>query len=87
MISVAACAGDASAMAASATNCKNLKTNFTGGYPALRRRRNICPLPLINPRGCGFNPPGTHRSAQHKFKLQKEYEDYLPNTACQSSHQ
>jgi hypothetical protein len=43
MISVAACAGDASATV-TATNCKNLKANFTGEYPALPRRRNICPL-------------------------------------------
>jgi hypothetical protein len=44
MISVAACAGDASAVAASAANCKNFKANFTGDYPALPRRRNICSL-------------------------------------------
>jgi hypothetical protein len=31
-------------MAASAANCKNLKTNFIGDYHALPRRRNICLL-------------------------------------------
>jgi hypothetical protein len=45
-------------MAASAANCKNLKANFTGDYPALPRRRNIARHTLINASGCGFNPPG-----------------------------
>jgi hypothetical protein len=54
MISVAACAGDASAMA-TATNCKNLKANFTGEYPALPRRRNIC-------------PPRPHKSLRPRFQ-------------------
>jgi hypothetical protein len=55
MISVAACAGDTSAVAASAANCKNLKTNFTG-YPALRAGDAIC-YALIDASGGGFNAP------------------------------
>jgi hypothetical protein len=70
MISVAACAGDASAMAASAANCKNLKANFTGDYPALPRRRNICRCALINPCG-GFNPPGI-TAAHNTIKIAAE---------------
>jgi hypothetical protein len=64
MISVAACAGDASAVTASAANCKNLKANFTGDFPALPRWRNLPAKPSINPSGGGFNPPGT--TAAHK---------------------
>jgi hypothetical protein len=59
MISVAACAGDASAVAASAANCKNLKTNFTGDYPcSAAPAMHFARYALINPRGRGFNPPG-----------------------------
>jgi len=59
MISVAACAGDASAVAASAANCKNLKTNFTGDYPcSAASAKHFARRAVINPRGLGFNPSG-----------------------------
>jgi hypothetical protein len=74
-------------MAASAANCKNLKTNFIGDYPLCRAGEISACCALINPCGCGFNPSGFHRSAQHNFRLLQDYEDYLPNAACQSSHQ
>jgi hypothetical protein len=56
MISVAACAGDASAMAASAANCKNLKANFTVITLLCRAREMSARYALISPSGCGFNP-------------------------------
>jgi hypothetical protein len=57
MISVAACAGDESAVAASVTNCRNFKASFTGDNPALpRRAMHMFRSALINPCDGGFNP-------------------------------
>jgi len=57
MISVAACAGDESIVAAIVTNCKNFKANFTTDNPALpRRAMKIRARALINPCAGRFNP-------------------------------
>jgi hypothetical protein len=56
LISVAACAGDASAAAASATDCNNLKASFTDQplcSAAARDKSVRCAV--LNLRGGGFN--------------------------------
>jgi hypothetical protein len=65
VISVAACAGDDSANAASPTSCNNFKARFTDDHPALRQRAmRIFASALIDRCSDGFNPSRRRRSAQ-----------------------
>ena len=83
VVAVAACAGDTSAVAASAANCKNLKTNFTG-YPALPGRRCY----LLRPHKClrrRFQCARNRRSAQHNLRLLLNYRDYPRQATRQRS--
>src|SRR5258708_34040888 len=60
MMSVTACAGDATAtIAATAASCKHLKTDFTiksFHSPGLRKCDVARPPALIEPPACGCNP-------------------------------
>src|SRR5205823_8070261 len=79
MISVAACAGDASAVTASATSCKNLKANFTVITLRCGARAEFACRALIDACDGSFNPFGI--VAAHNYRLQAELRDNHVRTA------